>query len=123
IVKDLNKGDGKTYTMKQVKQKYHRLRANHRLFSWLLGHTGIGWDAETNTVTAIEETWQNIFRLNLTFISKFSKKGCEHYKPLGIIFNKSTTTGVLHYASMQDPPNTDEENELKEKFLNAGVHI
>ncbi|KAI5400107.1 hypothetical protein KIW84_065153 [Lathyrus oleraceus] len=37
-----------------------------------------------------------------------------------IIFNKNNATGVLHHSSTQDPPNTDEENELDNQYLNNG---
>lgn len=39
---------------------------------------------------------------------------------LEIIFNKNNATGVLHHSSTQDPPNTDEENELDNQYLNNG---
>lgn len=42
---------------------------------------------------------------------------------LGLLFNKTTATGVLHFSSTQDPPNTDEECELDEPYLNAGIHV
>jgi hypothetical protein len=42
---------------------------------------------------------------------------------LGIIFNKTTTTGVLQHASTQDPPNSEEERHLNEALLNSGVHV
>ena len=47
----------------------------------------------------------------------------EHYEVLGEIFNTTTATGQLHYASSQLLPNSDEERELEDKFLNNGVHI
>ncbi|KAM7503907.1 hypothetical protein LguiB_002811 [Lonicera macranthoides] len=46
-----------------------------------------------------------------------------HYQLLGEIFNTTTATGQLHYASNQLPPNSDEECELENNFLNTGVHI
>lgn len=39
---------------------------------------------------------------------------------MGIIFKRSTATGVLHHSATQDPPNTDEENELENQYLNRG---
>jgi hypothetical protein len=39
---------------------------------------------------------------------------------LEIIFNKNNASGVLHHSSTQDPPNTDEENELDNQYLNNG---
>ena len=56
-------------------------------------------------------------------VKPYRKKGLEHYEILGEIFNTTTATGQLHYASSQLPPNSDEECELEDKFLNNGVHI
>ena len=53
----------------------------------------------------------------------FQTKGLSNYNLLGLIFNKSTATRVLHYASTQDPPNSDEENALEEQLIHGGVHV
>jgi hypothetical protein len=37
-----------------------------------------------------------------------------------IIFNKNNASGVLHHSYTKDPPNTDEENELDNQYLNNG---
>ena len=51
------KSQGKiNFNLKQLKQKFNRLRVMHLEFSDLLKHTRFGWDAETNTVHALEET-------------------------------------------------------------------
>lgn len=52
--------------------------------------------------------------------AQFQKKGCDHYKLLDIIFNKNNAAGVLHHSSTQDPPNTDDENELDDQYINNG---
>ena len=54
---------------------------------------------------------------------EFRRKGCENYIQLGILFNKTTATGVMAFASTQDPTNTDEERELDERFISTGVHV
>jgi hypothetical protein len=51
------------------------------------------------------------------------KNGCKNYELLGQVFNKSTATGHLHFASTQLPPTSDEEREVEEVFLHKGVHI
>ena len=53
----------------------------------------------------------------------FRTKGLSNYNLLGLIFSKSTATGVLHCASTQDPPNSDEENALEERLIHGGVHV
>ena len=44
----------------------------------------------------------------------FQTKGLSNYNLLGLIFNKSTATGILQCAFTQAPPNSDEENALEE---------
>lgn len=60
---EVNSQGKRNFNLKQLKQKFNRLRATHRDFSNLLKHTGFSWNAETNTVTALEETWQNYTRV------------------------------------------------------------
>ncbi|XP_073221565.1 uncharacterized protein [Cicer arietinum] len=108
----LNSITNRSFKMDQLKTKMHRLRAMYREFYSLLQNTGFGWNAETNTVTSSEEVHEKA--------SQFQKKGCDHYKLLEILFNKNNATGVLHHSSTQDPPNTDEENELDNQYLNIG---
>jgi hypothetical protein len=54
---------------------------------------------------------------------EFRRKGCENYIQLGTLFNKTTATGVMAFASTQDPTNTDEERELDERFISTRVHV
>ncbi|XP_054782610.1 L10-interacting MYB domain-containing protein-like [Prosopis cineraria] len=117
----LNSITNHSFNVKQLKQKVNQLQSMHREFTLLLKLTGFRWSAETNTVTASEEVWQNYLQAHKK-AAQFRKKGCDHYKLLGIIFNRSTATGVLHHSFTQDPPNSDEENELKNQYLNSGVH-
>jgi len=53
----------------------------------------------------------------------FRTKGLSNYNLLRLIFNKSTATGVLHCASTQDSPTSNEENALEEKLIHGGVHV
>lgn len=53
----------RNFNLKHPKQKFNRLCALHRGFSDLSKHIGFGWDVETNTVTDLEETWENYIRL------------------------------------------------------------
>ena len=59
ILEKTKSKSGRNFDVKQIKQKFNRLRVKHREFSLLLQHTGFVWDVETNTVTAHEETWRN----------------------------------------------------------------
>ena len=53
----------------------------------------------------------------------FQTKGLSNYNLLGLIFNKSTATGILQCAFTQAPPNSDEENALEERLIHGGVHV
>ena len=59
IQEDLKRKSNRNYSMKQIKQKFNRLRIKHHEFTELLKQTGFDWDTETNIVHATEETWQN----------------------------------------------------------------
>ena len=54
---------------------------------------------------------------------EFRKKGCDHYDKLGILFNKTTATRLLAFASTEDPTNTEEERELDEQYRYGGIHV
>ena len=62
----VNSQGEKIFNLKQLKQKFNRLRATLREFFDLLKHTGFGWDVETNMVHALEETWQNYIQVKTT---------------------------------------------------------
>ena len=51
----------------QVKTKFNRLRQMHCIFSQLLQHTRLGWDAETNTVFGSDEVWMNVLEVSEVF--------------------------------------------------------
>ncbi|CAN6723639.1 unnamed protein product [Malus baccata var. baccata] len=86
---------GKRYTREKLKQKYNRLRKIHREFAKLVNHTGMGWDR------------------------------CKHCSSIGrsLIFNNTTATGQMQYASTNSPPNSNSERELEAGFLTTGAHI
>ncbi|TQE14380.1 hypothetical protein C1H46_000299 [Malus baccata] len=113
---------GKRYTREKLKQKYNRLRKIHREFAKLVNHTGMGWDPVANTVQASDEVWAAYIKKN-KFASRFRSKGCSHYEVLGQIFNNTTATGQMQYASTNSPPNSDSERELEAGFLTTGAHI
>ncbi|RVW17267.1 hypothetical protein CK203_069192 [Vitis vinifera] len=109
ILLEVNSQGKRNFNLKQLKQKFNRPRAMHREFSDLLKHTGFGWDAETNTAHPNAK--------------RFRSKGCPNYNLLGLIFNPSIATGALHYSATQDPPNTDDEDEMDDNLEHGGVHV
>ena len=61
----LNELGKRSFTMAQFKGKFNRMRLLHREFSTLIIQIGFGWDAETNTVHALEESWKNYCWVNI----------------------------------------------------------
>ncbi|KAL2456859.1 L10-interacting MYB domain-containing protein [Abeliophyllum distichum] len=111
------------YGVDRLKGKWNRLRKVHRMFSELLGHTGVTWDPNTNKVNAAEEVWQHFYTINKSDYKIFKREGCKHYHILGEIFSGTTATGGLGNASTQLPANSEEERQLEDDFLNGGVHV
>ncbi|KAL2490807.1 Myb DNA-bind 3 domain-containing protein [Abeliophyllum distichum] len=111
------------YGVDRLKGKWNRLRKVHRMFSELLGHTGVTWDPNTNKVNAAEEVWQHFYTINKSDYKTFKREGCKQYHILGEIFSGTTATGGLGNASTQLPTNSKEERELEDDFLNGGVHV
>ena len=54
---------------------------------------------------------------------EFRRKRCENYIQLGTLFNKTTATSVMEFASTQNPTNTNEERKLDERFITTRVHV
>ncbi|KAF7822204.1 L10-interacting MYB domain-containing protein [Senna tora] len=113
ILEKINSKCRHAFTLKQIEQKFKRLWIQDRDFSQLLQHNGFGWNAETNTITADDEVWSRYIL--------YKKNGLEHYNLLGIIFNRSTATGVLHHSSTQAPPDSQQERELENEYLYGGT--
>ncbi|KAL2524969.1 NAB domain-containing protein [Abeliophyllum distichum] len=111
------------YGIERLKGKWNRLRKVHRMFSELLGHTGVTWDPNTNKVNAAEEVWQHFYTVNKSDYKIFKREGCKHYHILGEIFSGTTATGGLGNASTHLPATSDEERQLEDDFLNRGVHV
>lgn len=120
MVIELNARANRSFSHKQLKKKFNGLRTRHRIFSQLLEHTGMHWNPVTNTVTASEEVWQNVIAATPK-AKEFRKKGCEHYGKLDVLLNK--TTGLLAFASTEDPTNTEEEHEHDEQYRYGEIHL
>ena len=61
----LNELGKPSFTMTQFKGKFNRMRLLHHEFSTLINQTSFGWDAKTNIVHALEESWQNYCWVNI----------------------------------------------------------
>ncbi|XP_062075920.1 L10-interacting MYB domain-containing protein-like [Humulus lupulus] len=122
IENDILNSFGKRYKMPQLKSKFNRLRKAHREFSHLLEQIGMGWDPQTNTVTTNDEVWDTYLK-KYPNAKRFRKKGLQHYEMLGEIFNNTTATGGMSYASTQIPPSSVEERQQERHFVGTGAHV
>ena len=52
----------------------------------------------------------------------FKRFGCKNFELLGQVLGKSIASGHLYHASTQPPPNSNEEWDNEEEFLNRSVH-
>ncbi|XP_058788136.1 uncharacterized protein LOC131662384 isoform X2 [Vicia villosa] len=104
------------YIKEQLKAKMHRLQTMYREFHSLLQNTEFRWNAETNTIAANAEVWQNYLQAH-DKTAQFQKKGCDHYKLLEIIFDKNNACRVYHRLPTQGSPNTNGENEFDNEHL------
>jgi len=56
-------------------------------------------------------------------ISHFKAKGCCNYEELGLIFDRSTATGILRRSSPQFPPDINKEAHLMHRMQIEGIHV
>ena len=60
----LDRKIGVNYGIEKLKEKYNRLRCQHREFSTLLSRTGVTWDSELNKVNAPDEVWEDLYTVS-----------------------------------------------------------
>ncbi|KAM6597084.1 hypothetical protein CsatA_007608 [Cannabis sativa] len=92
----------RSYTNLQLRNKYNLLRQKHKDFKSLLKETGIGYSEVTGQVTAPDEVWDRLIRVNKS-AKIFRKKGCVLYKKLCTIFGDTTATGSNAHPSTRSP--------------------
>ncbi|KAL2541856.1 Myb DNA-bind 3 domain-containing protein [Abeliophyllum distichum] len=94
------------YGVERLKGKWNRLRKVHRMFSELLGHTGVTWDPNTNKV--------NDFCSLLTVYPFVDTRAYD----IVSFFNVRLTSRIIKFSR-----GNDEERQLEDDFLNGGVHV
>ena len=57
--------NGRDLKPDQLKNKYNSLRQRWKDFSSLLNETGMGYNRETDQLTASEEIWQKLYKVSL----------------------------------------------------------
>ncbi|GMP66627.1 hypothetical protein CsSME_00026912 [Camellia sinensis var. sinensis] len=115
IDEEMTKKLGKNFGQRKLKGKYACLKANYKEFVALKNHTGLGWDPITQTVTTIEDAWENYVQAHPN-AKQFQTKGLEHYELISEIFSKSFSTRPFARSSCQGAPTSDDEREMDERF-------
>ncbi|XP_028092971.1 uncharacterized protein LOC114293138 [Camellia sinensis] len=106
---------GFRYTGVKVRQKYQRLKADYQTFKRLQGQTGLGWDPIIGTVVAPDEFWDKASRN----VKKFRTKEYEYFQEIAEIVENCCATGALSRASTEGPLDSEEEDDMLNKFWNA----
>ncbi|PKI63841.1 hypothetical protein CRG98_015825 [Punica granatum] len=88
----------------------------YKQFTKLKNHTGVGWDAGTNTIKASPDVWDMFIKKNRAF-KAFRTKGCKHYTLLNELFSSSIATGALRISSTNPPTTSSEERRLHAAFI------
>ncbi|XP_062089184.1 L10-interacting MYB domain-containing protein-like [Humulus lupulus] len=98
------------YSDMQLRNKYNQLKQKHKDFKSLLKETGMGYNAVTGEVSATDEVWDKLTRVN-KFAKRFRKKGCKFYEKLCIIIGDTTATGSNAHPSTRSPSNDGDNND------------
>ncbi|XP_062102851.1 L10-interacting MYB domain-containing protein-like [Humulus lupulus] len=91
----------------QLRNKYNQLKQKHKDFKSLLKETGMGCNAVTGEVSATDEVWDRLIRVNKS-AKRFRKKGCKFYEKLCTIFGDTTATGSNAHPSTRSPSNDND---------------
>ncbi|XP_031402804.1 uncharacterized protein LOC116212348 [Punica granatum] len=95
------------------------MKTNFTRSSEIVRHTGVGWDADTNTITTDQDVWDMFVKKNRAY-GAFRSKGCNHYDLQKQLFSSLVATGALRIFSTDPPPTLKEERRLNEEFLSRG---
>ncbi|CAA0837784.1 Unknown protein [Striga hermonthica] len=89
------------YKIKQLHNKYQRLKVYWKRFHTLLTKTtGLSWDAEKKVIKGSEEAWQRWTTANRKD-HDLENRTCVNYEELTTIFHGTTATGSNTRASTQ----------------------
>ncbi|KAI5812602.1 hypothetical protein BZA77DRAFT_359163 [Pyronema omphalodes] len=72
----------------QIRTKYNTLKKEYDLFSMVKGYSGVGWNAEANTITADPTVWERIIKA-FPRAEQFQKRGLEFFEELDELFSSS----------------------------------
>ncbi|GMP84182.1 hypothetical protein CsSME_00037804 [Camellia sinensis var. sinensis] len=91
-------------------------------FTALLKHTGVGWDSQQLTITASDDGWKALYKVN-SHGKRFRKKEMVCYHELSHILGDTFPTGKLAYPFTKSPSESsasyNPEFKVKNKDLDA----
>ncbi|KAG5528822.1 hypothetical protein RHGRI_029473 [Rhododendron griersonianum] len=103
-----------------MQQKFERLKAPYRLFRQLVKiHTGLGWDAELQTITAPAGVWDEIIKAN-SKNEKLCSKGIDHFELLDELLHNSMATGAFAQPGPLGAATSDEERAMFGPSIRGG---
>ncbi|THF95568.1 hypothetical protein TEA_006225 [Camellia sinensis var. sinensis] len=65
-------------------------------------HTGVGWDSQQLTITAPDDVWEALYKVN-NHAKRFGKKGMVYYYKLSRILGDTSVNGHLAHPSTKSP--------------------
>ncbi|XP_062079451.1 L10-interacting MYB domain-containing protein-like [Humulus lupulus] len=107
----------RNYSDMQLRNKYNQLKQKHKDFKSLLKETGMGYNAVIGEVSATDEVWDKLIRVNKS-AKRFRKKCCKFYEKLCTIFGDTTATGSIAHPSTRSPSNDDDATSISPSTMN-----
>ncbi|BFG30335.1 hypothetical protein CerSpe_166100 [Prunus speciosa] len=118
VVRKFSELTQRTYTQKQLKNKWTGLKKDWQLWTSLVGkETGLGWDPVKKTINASNEWWDKKVK-ETPEAAKFRTCGLKHADQLDILFKDIAVTGDGAWAPSQGFVH-DVENELTRPTENS----
>nr|POE63965.1 l10-interacting myb domain-containing protein [Quercus suber] len=85
VTVEFNNQNEKSYSSKQIQDKYKRLKGRFKAFTHLLGRPDMKYDTNTNTFTGSDMAWSNAIKVHSRCVD-FRKKGMAYYPLLKELF-------------------------------------
>lgn len=86
-------------------------------FTALLKHTGVGWDSQRLTITAPNDIWEALYKIN-SHAKRFRKKVMVYYHELSRILGDTSATGKLAHPSTKSPSESSDSFDPEFKVKN-----
>ncbi|XP_059654882.1 uncharacterized protein LOC132301660 [Cornus florida] len=117
---------GKTYTIKQLRNKFNQLRAIHKDFKKLLSEMGVGYNAESGMIVMEDERWVRFLNVGKKFARRVVIK---HFDKLSTIFGDTHATGsqvrpfTRSHPTSHVPTNMSHINSLDDTINEEGNDV